>query len=55
VDTEWRFVLAPKERPEVTLTNGSSFLIDMGGAEPRILVYLSHQDIFERMRSHGLG
>jgi hypothetical protein len=47
VDTQWQMDFAPAGKPAVTLTPQSSFLIDMGTPEPKILAYLSHQDIFK--------
>jgi len=54
VDTQWQMDFAPPGKPAVTLTPQSSFLIDMGAPQPKILAYLSHQDIFKLMEDSDL-
>jgi hypothetical protein len=54
VDTKWQMDFVPDGKPATCLTVGSSFLIDMGGPEPKILAYVTHQDIFEKMKERGL-
>lgn len=44
----------PKGELAASITVSSSFLIDMGGTVPKILAYLSHQDIFRLLRNQGL-
>jgi hypothetical protein len=50
VDTEWQMDFVPADKPAASITVGSSFLIDMGGTEPKILAYLTHQDIFRLLQ-----
>jgi hypothetical protein len=54
VDTQWQMDFSPVDKPDLALTVGSSFLIDMGGSQPKILAYLTHQDIFQLIRDHNL-
>ena len=54
VDTQWQMGFVPVDKPDLSLTVGSSFLIDMGGSQPKILAYLTHQDIFQLIRDHNL-
>jgi len=54
VETEWTMNFVPEGKPATSLTVTSSFLIDMGGSEPRILAYLAHQDIFQMMQERML-
>ena len=54
VDTRWRMNFAPERNPGISLDVGSSFLVDMGGSEPRILVYVAHQDVFQMMKDRKL-
>jgi hypothetical protein len=54
VETRWRMDFAPNDKPATALTVGTSLLIDMGSAEPKILAYLPHQDIFRLMRDSRL-
>jgi hypothetical protein len=54
VQTQWQMDFAREDRTAVTFVVGSSFLIDMGGSEPKILAYLSDQDVFQLMRERGL-
>jgi hypothetical protein len=54
VDTDWQMDFAPADMPHATLTAKSSFLVDMGQAKPKILAYISHQDIFQLMQERGL-
>jgi hypothetical protein len=54
VDTRWEMDFAPDGQPGTSLNVGSVFLIDMGGPEPKILAYLTHQDIFRLMQERGL-
>ena len=51
--TRWSFSIVREgmERREVLLE--STFLLDMGGAEPRILMYLAHQDPVAALKSAG--
>jgi hypothetical protein len=50
VSTEWQMDFVPADKPAATLTVSSSFLIDLGGGEPKILVYLTHQDLFQLLQ-----
>ena len=54
VDTQWQMDFNPKGELAVSITVSSSFLIDMGGTAPKILVYLPHRDIFQLLRNQGL-
>ncbi|AXC11448.1 hypothetical protein ACPOL_2124 [Acidisarcina polymorpha] len=55
VDTQWKMDFAPTDKPEITLTVGSAFLIDMGSSDPKILAYLTHQDIYQLIQEHNLS
>lgn len=54
IDTRWQMNFAPEGKPSASIEAGSAFLIDIGGAEPRILLYAAHQDIFKHMTDLGL-
>lgn len=54
VYTQWRMDFSSDAAPAVSITVASSFLIDMGSPEPKILAYLAHQDIFQRMKESGV-
>jgi len=50
--TEWLFSL-PSKAADVTLA--STFIIErIDSAEPRIIVYMNHQDLLAVLRDHGL-
>jgi len=48
--TRWRMRFGAKGEIEVV----SSYLVDMGGASPAILVYLAHQDLMAALREAGI-
>ncbi len=54
VETKWRMNFASEGKPGTSMDVGSSFLVDMGGSEPRILVYVAHQDVFQMMKDRKL-
>jgi hypothetical protein len=51
--TRWRMVFARESAPTELLVN-STFLMDMGGDEPKIAMYMAHQDIFQLIRERGI-
>jgi hypothetical protein len=55
VRTQWQIDFIPQDRPARAITVSSSFLIDMGGSEPKILVYLAGQDIFKLLQEDSPG
>jgi hypothetical protein len=54
VETEWTMNFLPENQPSTNLAVSSSFLIDMGSSEPRIVAYIPHQDIFQIMKERRL-
>ncbi|MFP5226448.1 MAG: hypothetical protein ACLGXA_02380 [Acidobacteriota bacterium] len=54
VYTQWEMDFAPEGAHPFRLLAASSFLIDMGGADPKILAYLAHQDVFELMKQRAV-
>jgi len=54
VDTRWQMDFEPEGKPAASIETGSAILLDIGGAEPKILLYAAHQDIFKRMRELDL-
>jgi hypothetical protein len=51
--TQWRMMFAHESGP-VELLVDSSFLVDTGGQEPKIAMYMAHQDIMQVMRERGI-
>jgi hypothetical protein len=51
--TRWRFTFDRSPDAPQTLDVDSTFLVDTGGDAPRILLYLTHQDIFADLRERG--
>ena len=51
--TRWRMMFARESGPMELLVD-SSFLVDMGGDEPKIALYMAHQDIMQVMRQRGI-
>lgn len=54
VQTQWKMDFVRGDGAAATFVVGSSLLIDMGSPEPKILAYLSDQDVFQMMRERGL-
>ncbi len=54
VGTEWRMNFVPENREATSFEVASSFLIDMGGSEPKIVAYIAHQDVFQIMKERKL-
>lgn len=57
--TTWRMFFLPSNAPAQQLDVDSTFLIDTGhpGTDPRdfkILLYLTHQDLMQIVRDHGI-
>jgi hypothetical protein len=52
VKTVWRWEFDRPERPELTLP--STFILFRTGGAPKIVFYLTHQDITTTLREHGL-
>jgi len=48
--TQWSFSLEGESRERREVVLASTFLVDVGGAEPRIVLYLSHQDPVAALR-----
>ena len=53
-DTRWQMTFAPGGKEEAQILAESVFLLDTGLPEPRILVYLSKQDLLARLREHDI-
>lgn len=51
----WRMTFAPEGKTTQSIDLDSTFLVDMGANPPKILVYLSHQDLMATLRAHGEG
>lgn len=53
--TRWQMIFSrPNSEPEKVLAD-STFIVDTASAEPKIILYLAHQDIFEVLRDRGIS
>jgi hypothetical protein len=55
VRTWWRLTFERPEREPMLLDVESTYLIDAGVEPMRFLVYLAHQDIFEKLKELGIA
>lgn len=51
VTTRWRIECAPYGARAFDLEVDSTFLVDTGGEEPKILLYLAHQDLGKELNN----
>ncbi len=54
VNSTWAMSFETKREGSVTIPVSSTFMIDMAGEDPKILVYLAHQDIMQILRDQGM-
>jgi len=54
VRAEWRWEFEPMQGPPVDLTLPATFIVDRGGEQPRIILYMNQQDIAAALRERGL-
>jgi hypothetical protein len=53
--TTWRFDFASSNAPETKhILVDSTFLVDTGGQEFKIVMYMAHQDIMQVLRDRGI-
>jgi hypothetical protein len=54
IDTAWQMDFAPGGGAATEIRVSSTFLVDMKGEEPKILVYLAHQDVLRILEDREL-
>ncbi len=54
IDTARQMDFPPGERAATEIRVSSTFVVDMNGEEPKILVYLAHQDILRILEDREL-
>lgn len=52
--TRWRMKFEALDRGPNELLVDSSFLVDLGGESPRILLYMAHQDLMAVLHEKGI-
>lgn len=51
--TRWRMTFRREGHPDREALADSLYLFDMGGDEPKIVLYLAHQDYMKMLRDNG--
>ena len=53
--TRWEMTFKRSDADATQVLVDSTFIVDTAPGEPKIILYLAHQDIFEALRSRGIS